>query len=154
MIRGSQGGNSMEANQFQIYPSSEKMNDFQKFALSSQEKNKAFILFQKIQGAMRYIPDFSETCKAILEAVMDGMDAENCSLMLRDPVTGDLTIRAARGKNEKKSVFYQNSFGNGKKFKSGEGIAGRVLKEGKAVHLDDVNQEPHFVKSDGLNKVR
>jgi len=144
----------MEANPIQIHPSLEEMSDFHKAALSSSEKNKAFMLFQKVQGAMRYIPDFRETCKAILEAVMDGMDAENCSLMLIDPVTGDLTIRAARGRNEKKSVFYQNSLGNGKKFRPGEGVAGWVLKEGKAVLLDDVNQEPHFVRSDGLSKVR
>jgi transcriptional regulator with GAF, ATPase, and Fis domain len=144
----------METSQSQVHPSLKKMNDLREINLSFQEKNKAFILFQKVQGAMRYIPDFGETCKAILEAVMDGMEAENCSLMLRDPISGDLTIRAARGKNEGKSVFYQDSSGNGKKFKSGEGIAGRVLKEGKATLLNDVNQEPHFVKTDGLNKVR
>jgi two-component system response regulator AtoC len=144
----------MEANQFQTYHSLEKTNDLIDIPSPSQEKSKAFTLFQKVQGAMRYVPDFGETCKAILEAVMDGMNAENCSLMLRDPASGDLTIRAARGKDEKRSAFYQNSSGNGRKFKSGEGIAGQVLKEGVAVLLNDVHQEPHFVKANGLSKVR
>lgn len=144
----------MEANQFQTYPSLEKTNDFHKIGLSSPEENRGFILFQKVQGAMRFVPDFGETCKAILEAVMDGMSAENCSLMLRDPVSGELTIRAARGKHETRSAFYQNSSGNGKKFKPGVGIAGQVLKEGVAVLLNDVNQEPNFVKINGFNNVR
>jgi len=114
-------------------------------------KNRAFTLFQKVQEAMRSVPDFGETCKAILDAIMDEMDAENCSLMLKDPASGDLTVCAARGKNERQSVYYPNPSGKGKRFKSGEGIAGRVLKEGQAVMLNDAHEEPHFVKVAGLN---
>ena len=40
---------------------------------------------------MHNVPDFGETCKAILDAVIDEMDAENCSLMLKDPISGYLT---------------------------------------------------------------
>ena len=117
----------------------------------SSRTDRAFTLFQKVQGAMRNVPDFGETCKAILDAVMDEIDAENCSLMLKDPVSGDLTVCAARGKNERESVYYSNESSNGKRFKSGEGIAGWVLKEGQAMMLNDVNEEPHFVKVAGLN---
>jgi len=39
---------------------------------------------------MLNVPDFGETCKAILDAVIDEIDAENCSLMLKDPVSGEL----------------------------------------------------------------
>ena len=115
------------------------------------KKSMAYTLFQKVQGAMLNVPDFGETCKAILDAVMDEMDAENCSLMLKDPVSGDLTIRAARGKNERKSIYYSDESGNGNRFKSGEGIAGWVLKNGQAVIVNDVNKEPHFVNVAGLN---
>ena len=114
------------------------------------KESRAFLLFQKVQGAMHHVPNFGETCKAILDAVIDEMDAENCSLMLKDPVSGDLTICAARGKNEGKSVFYPDRSGNGRRFKSGEGIAGWVLKEGQAVMLNDVNKEPRFVSVAGL----
>jgi GAF domain-containing protein len=100
---------------------------------------------------MHHVPNFGETCRAILDAVIDEMDAENCSLMLKDPVSGYLTICAARGKNEKKSVYYADRSGNGKRFKSGEGIAGWVLKEGQAVMLNDVVREPRFVSVAGLN---
>lgn len=115
------------------------------------QKSKAFFLFQKVQGAMGHLPDFGETCKAIINAIMEELDAENCSLMLKDPVSGDLTVRAAGGKNEKKSVYYADHSGNGKRFKYGEGIAGWVLKEGQAAMLNDVSQESRFVHLAGLN---
>jgi two-component system response regulator AtoC len=113
-------------------------------------KSRAYALFQKVQGAMHNVPNFGETCKAILDAVIDEMDAENCSLMLKDPISGYLAVCAARGKNEKRSVYYSDPSGNGKRFKSGEGIAGWVLKEGQAVMLNDVPIEPRFVTVDGL----
>ena len=115
------------------------------------KESKGFTLFQKVQGAMSNVPNFGDTCKAILDAVMEEMDGENCSLMLRDPVSGDLTICAARGRNEEKSVFYANRSGNGKRFKSGEGVAGWVLREGQAVMLNDVLTEPRFVSVAGLS---
>ncbi len=114
--------------------------------------NRAFGLFQKVQGAMRHVPDFGETCKAILDVVIEEIDAENCSLMLKDPVSGCLVVRSARGKGEKKSVFYPDQSKNGERFKSGEGIAGKVFKEGQAVLLNDVKKEPHFVKADGSSE--
>jgi two-component system response regulator AtoC len=114
-------------------------------------KSRVFTLFRKVQGAMHNVPNFGDTCKAILDAVMEEMDAENCSLMLKDPNSGDLTVCAARGKNEEKSVFYLDRSGNGRRFKSGEGIAGWVLKEGQAVMLNDVIREPRFVSVAGIN---
>ncbi len=113
-------------------------------------KTRIFTLFRKVQGAMHNVPNFGDTCKAILDAVMEEMDGENCSLMLKDPNSGDLTICAARGKNEEKSVFYLDRSGNGRRFKSGEGIAGWVLKEGQAVMLNDVIREPRFVSVTGI----
>jgi two-component system response regulator AtoC len=131
--------------------SSNVLIPFDKKNSGSGRTNRVFTLFQKVQGAMRNVPDFGETCKAILDAVIDEIDAENCSLMLKDPISGDLTVCAARGKNERESVYYPSQSSNGKKFKSGEGIAGWVLKEGQAVMLNDVNEETHFVKVAGLN---
>src|SRR4030067_1094866 len=116
-----------------------------------REKNKEFILFSKVQGALRHVPNFIETCKVILDAVIDEMDAENCSLMLKDPVSNEMFIRAARGRHERKAVYYPDHIENGRRFKSGEGIAGWVLEKGQAVLLNDVREEPRFVKVNGLN---
>ena len=130
-------------------------SSFEKVSLS-QGEDKAFNLFRRVQEAMRHVPNIGDTCKAILDAVIDEMDAENCSVMLLDPASGDLSVRAARGKNEGKSVYYADHSGNGKRFKLGEGIAGWVLKEGQAVMLNDVKEEPRFVMTAGLDdsKVR
>jgi transcriptional regulator with GAF, ATPase, and Fis domain len=124
--------------------------------LSSEKGPREFILFRKIQGALRYIPDFPETCRAILDAVMDELEAENCSIMLQDPGSGELSVLAARGKGQKNSVYYQDSSYKGGQFKPGEGIAGWVLKEGQAMMVNDVKSEPLFVSvKEGLNpKVR
>ena len=125
-------------------------------AMLPDDGKKEFILFRKIQGAMRYLPDFPETCKAILDAVMDEMEVENCSIMLQDPNSGELSVLAARGKSEKSTAYYPNSNYQGGQFKPGEGIAGWVLKEGAAVLVNDVNNEPRFVNvKKGMNpKVR
>lgn len=118
--------------------------------------DREFILFRKVQGALRYVPDFPETCKAILDAVMDEMEAENCSIMLQDPISGELSVLAARGRGEKNSVYYPDSSYKGSRFKPGEGIAGWVLKEEQALLVNDVYDEPRFVSvKEGLNpKVR
>src|SRR3990172_4583700 len=108
---------------------------------------RAFTLFQKVQGALGHIPNLAETFNAILDAVIDGMDAENCSLMLKDSISGELSIRAARGKNDGKSAYYADHPRNGKRFKSGEGIAGWVFKEGQAVMLSDTREEPRFIRA-------
>lgn len=140
--------NSRESN----YKESSNLESYK----SSPSKNsREFILFQKVQGALRSLPDLPATCKKILDALMDEINAENCSIMLKDPVSGELTVRAARGKNEKETAFYSAPSGKGKRFKPGEGIAGWVLQEGKAVLINDVSEEPRFVKVDGLsNNVR
>jgi two-component system response regulator AtoC len=132
----------------EMYSLSKRSDTSREVFLPPDEK---FALFQKVQVAMRYVPNFGETCKAILDATMDEIDADNCSLMLKDPVSGDLIVRAARGKNERKSVYYSDQFAtNGKRFKPGEGIAGWVLEEGQEVVLNDVNSEPRFVAVGGL----
>lgn len=86
--------------------------------------NKGFILFRKVQGAMRLLPDFPETCKAILDAVIDEMDGENCSFMLRDRVTGELFTQVARGKNEGESVYYSNHSGDARRLDRGRVLQG------------------------------
>ena len=85
-------------------------------------ENREFLLFRRVQGAMRYAPDFVETCKSVLNAVMDGIDAENCSIMLKDPVSGELTVRAARGKSDGKTAITEILLPKGKNSNPGRGL--------------------------------
>ncbi|MDI7259206.1 MAG: sigma 54-interacting transcriptional regulator [Thermodesulfobacteriota bacterium] len=120
---------------------------------SSKGDQRVFTLFHKVQKAMQHTPDFVEVCKEILDAVIDEMEAENCSLMLKDSVSGELSIVVARSRNEERIVHYSESSPgkNGKRFKPGEGVAGWVFKEGHGVMLNDVWEEPRFIKVPGLN---
>jgi len=86
-----------------------------------------------------------------LDAVMDEMDAEKCSIMLRDPISGELSLLASRGKMDGQGIYDPGPSTKGKRLKLEEGIAGWVLKKGQAVLVNDVKNEPRFVNVDGLN---
>lgn len=118
---------------------------------SRKEKNRQFVLFHKVQGAMRHVPNFVETCEAILDAVMGELDADKCSVMLKDPVSGRLSLLASRGKNDEKNGYHPDHAEKGDRSKLEEGIAGWVLKKGEAVTVKDVKDEPRFLKVDGLH---
>src|SRR4030043_250562 len=115
------------------------------------KKEKAFNLFLRVQGAMYHVPNFVETCKEILDAVMDEIDAENCSVMLSDPVSGELSVLASRGKNDRENGYSPDPSTEANRQKLKDGIAGWVLKEGQAVLIHDAKEEPRFIRADGLN---
>jgi hypothetical protein len=75
------------------------------------EKGTAFAFFHKIQKAMSGLPNFIETCKGIMDTVIEEIDAENCSLMLKDPLSGELSIFMARGKKDTHSTHYPGPVG-------------------------------------------
>jgi len=115
------------------------------------KKEKAFNLFLRVQGAMHHVPNFVETCKEILDAVMDEIDAENCSVMLRDAASGELSVLASRGKNDKENGYSPDPSAKANRQKLKDGIAGWVLKEGQAILINDAKEEPRFIRADGLN---
>jgi len=117
----------------------------------SKKKEKAFNLFLRVQGAMHHVPNFVETCKEILDAVMDEIDAENCSVMLRDSISGELSVLASRGKNDKENGYSPDPSSEANRQKLKDGVAGWVLKEGQAVLINDAKEEPRFIRADGLN---
>lgn len=125
---------------------------FSDWNLPDRRQKGPVTLFQKVQGALRFVPDFEKTCKAILNAVIDEMGAENCSLMLNHTSTGDLVIHAARGREEPGTIYYPEGSSIGKRFKPGEGVAGWVFREGKALVLEDVHQESRYVRINGFGK--
>ncbi len=100
---------------------------------------------------MSGLPNFIETCKGIMDTVIEEIDAENCSLMLKDPLSGDLSIFMARGKNDTHSTHYPGPGGKRGRFKSGEGIAGWVFQQGFSLIVGDTDVEPRFKKGIGLN---
>ena len=77
--------------------------------------------------------------QGIVELLADILQVDKTSLMLINPETGELRIKAAKGLTP---YVIQNSIR-----KIGEGIAGWVAKEGKPLLIKDVQQEKQFSES-------
>ena len=80
--------------------------------------------------------DISEVMALILEKVSKLLRPSNWSLLLLDPVTNELSFKAARGPGSEALLEM--------KLKVGEGIAGHVAVTGKSLRVDDVRKDPRF----------
>jgi len=79
--------------------------------------------------------DIRESCKIILEEAKNIVDANNGSIMLFDHEEKSLSILAAFGAKTETKM----------KFALGEGIAGDVLKTGKAELVNNVMMDSRFI---------
>jgi GAF domain-containing protein len=82
--------------------------------------------------------------QGILELLADILQVDKTSLMLLNPETGELRIKAAKGLT---AYVIQNSVR-----KVGEGIAGWVAKEGKPLLIKDVQKDKSFSESAFFNQ--
>jgi transcriptional regulator with GAF, ATPase, and Fis domain len=116
-----------------------------------KKTDRAFALFQKVQEALGHVPNLTQTFDVILDAVIDQMDVEKCSIMLKDPVSGELSLLASRGKEDGKSSYRPDPSVKVNRSRLNEGIAGWVCKKGQAFMFNDAEEEPRFVRIAGLN---
>ena len=79
--------------------------------------------------------DLLETCSLILEKAQNSITSEHGSVMLLDHESQRLLIKAAFGSEHSPKM----------NFSIGEGIAGDVLKTGKAEIVNDVSRDSRFV---------
>jgi CRP-like cAMP-binding protein len=87
------------------------------------------------KGALHVCLDIDETCSLILEEARNIIRADNGSIMLLDAEGKFLSIKAAVGSQSEHKM----------KFSVGEGIAGDVLKSGRAELLNNVSMDSRFV---------
>ncbi|MEN6520703.1 MAG: GAF domain-containing protein [Armatimonadota bacterium] len=80
--------------------------------------------------------DIGRLLPLITEKAAAVMDAQACSLLLRNPESDDLTIEASWGLTD--------DIVKGARVAFGEGIAGRVAKTGEAMLLVDILSDPRF----------
>lgn len=113
----------------------------------SHHKNMArnFSIVRRVVDSMRHLPDLSMVYIAIVDIVVDEIEAENCSLMILDRYSNELVVKVAKGKRDKTGRFYDDKISCGKRFAVGTGIAGMVAKEGKPVIIGDTSEEKMFV---------
>lgn len=84
------------------------------------------------------INNLDELTELIVQVSTGKVNAEKCSLMLFDEDKQTLSVNKVKGFNGNQTVI-RNS-----KIKIGEGIAGMVAQEGKALLVADINKEKRF----------
>ena len=112
-------------------------------------RSREFSILERIIDSMKFLPDLAKVYLTIVDVVIDETKAENCSLMLFNRDTNKLVVRAAKGKQDKRSRYYEKKKYQGKGFDISEGIAGRVVREGKPFLIADTEKEKSFIEFEG-----
>lgn len=82
------------------------------------------------------------TMDMFVEFITELLDLNTCSIMLGDEITGELTIKSARG--------LSNEIVKRTRIKFGDQIAGVVAIEGKPLLIEDIEAEPWFKRKSML----
>jgi len=94
------------------------------------------------QNASQALSSIEDSCKLALEKAKNLVAADNGSVMLYDDESTTLSIKAAFGAESKLKV----------KLSAGKGIAGDVLRTGRAELVNNVSLDTRFVPGDVLIK--
>jgi hypothetical protein len=115
-----------------------------------KKTDRAFALFQKVQEALGHVPNLTQAFDVILDAVIDQMDVEKCSIMVKDPVSGDLSLLASRGKEDGKTSYHPDPSVKVNWSSSTKGLPDG-FQRGPGRYAQRCGEEPRFVKAAGLN---
>ena len=80
--------------------------------------------------------ELTETLDKVLTSAADLLEAPVCSVMLTDPESGELVIKAARGFLEDDALY--------ERLKPGEGLAGRAAESGLVMSSSDISRDGRF----------
>ncbi|HIJ73412.1 MAG TPA: PAS domain S-box protein [Candidatus Hydrogenedentes bacterium] len=92
-------------------------------------------------------PDLAidDVCRQIVETVASGLGVENCSMMLMTEEGEAVELRAACSPLEDAGKSFGPGAWQGRTFRVGEGIVGKVAETGEAIRVDDVVKDERFV---------
>ena len=101
-------------------------------------------LISRINSLVEHLDDMPGLCLSIIGIITEFTPAENCSIMLSDPETGNLKLFVAKGRDDNGSFL---GFGNlgGTVFSAGEGAAGWAAESGEVLSIDDCEADTRFV---------
>jgi signal transduction histidine kinase len=122
----------------------------QELAQASQlfeEKIRDLSMARRIGDSLKYARDARRVFETIIDTILEETSAENCSLMLLDHETGELTVRAARGQADSTVSYYRVADSSRRGFRLGEGVAGWVAQQGQPISIPDVSRDNRFVAS-------
>jgi signal transduction histidine kinase len=115
--------------------------------LRFEEKVRELSLLKRTGDIISNTFDLESFCRNLVDIIIEETNAENCSLMLKDRQSEKLFLKVASGKQDKKTTFFEELKKSNVIFSVGEGVAGRVVLEGKAILIDDVNDDERFDRS-------
>lgn len=109
-------------------------------AQDTLDKYREITLLYAIGETISSCLDVEQIAHLILETNQSFVKAENSSVMLLNPETRQLEIKASRGPEQHLKVA----------FKEGVGIAGLVVQTGKPEIVNEPQMDPRFVRPTGL----
>lgn len=104
-----------------------------------EEKVRELSVVQKIVDSLKYTKDIRRVFEVIIDTIIEETSAENCSLMLLNRQTGELSVKIAKSQKESASSYYFDGTGSRRTFRLGEGIAGWVAQHGEPVSSPDIS---------------
>ena len=108
------------------------------------EKVEALSLVRQVGDALGTSLDLNTVCSRTVDLLLEAIAPEHCSVMLLD-AAGGLVRLAARGAYDEMAATYEEA-AEAATFGAGEGIAGAVAAQGRAIRIDDARADPRFVK--------
>ncbi|GAB4265316.1 MAG: hypothetical protein Kow0092_17550 [Deferrisomatales bacterium] len=84
-----------------------------------------------------------------LPMLLRSSEADNASIMLLSPASGQLDLVAAAGRTEAHVAYYGPGGYPERLFREGEGLAGACVAEGRAILAEEAGLEPRFLPGVG-----
>ncbi len=112
-------------------------------------------ILYNISQAVNFIDDLKRLLQVILSKALVTLEAEKGSLMLYDYTSNSLQVKVVYGLADKR---VEENINNGliqcSQIKAGEGVAGTVFLEKKAIITNLGSNDPRFVNKDSLPNVQ
>ena len=113
-----------------------------------EEKIAELSMIREMNDILLYVHSFEDTCRSLLEVIIDNTVARNCSIMLLDPAKERLFLAAATDPSGKFFILEAwrlfSREGITYSFRSGEGAAGRVLETRQPALISDTKISSDF----------
>jgi HD-GYP domain-containing protein (c-di-GMP phosphodiesterase class II) len=130
-------GGGQEKDKLKLYLAS-KTAEVHKWGLHAENTADAFEITIHVPKSAREKVDaiIDLTMEKFMEFISELLDVNTCSIMLDNKLTGELTIKSARGLGE--------DVVNRTRIKFGDSVAGWVALEGKPLLIEDIESDPRF----------
>ena len=111
------------------------------------DKVKEFSILKRLADTITWNMDKRQICTEIVDVIIDETTAENCSLWLVDNVREYLSLSAVKGQLDHRASYFAPEESEAHRMKVGVGAAGWVAEKGESLLIEDVNNNPLFVKA-------